>query len=138
MALQAALRSGPRGHRGGRLMDAAISDLKGKKVLVVESEFLMPFTLYRAMEQLGAEVIGPVGCPEDVLLILRGNRPDGAIVDSRLQHGDREAIHRVLRRMHVPFVEACQGLNCVSGQDGCFRLSDAESDLTVLGQALFA
>ena len=120
------------------MMTATSSELNGKKVLVVESEFLMPFTLYRAMEQLGAEVIGPVGFPEDVLLILGGGRPDGAIIDSRLGDGDRQAVHRVLRRMQVPFVEACRCLSCVSGEDGCFRLSDAESDLTALGKALFA
>ena len=118
-------------------MSATSSELKGKKVLVVESGFLMPFTLYRAMEELGAEVIGPVGFPEDVLLVLGSTRPDGAIVDGRLERSDREAIHRVLQRMHVPFVEACRCLNCVGGQDGCFRLSDAESDVTVLGRALF-
>ena len=118
-------------------MSATSSELKGKKVLVVESGFLMPFTLYRAMEELGAEVIGPVGFPEDVLLVLGSTRPDGAIVDGRLEPSDREAIHRVLQRMHVPFVEACRCLNCVGGQDGCFRLSDAESDVTVLGRALF-
>jgi hypothetical protein len=114
------------------------SGLAGKKVLVVESEFLLPVTLYRAMEQLGAEVIGPVGFPDDVLLILAGNRPDGAIVDGRIELGNREAIHRVLRRMHVPFVEASDYMHCVGGHEGCFRLSDAESELTVPGQALFA
>lgn len=114
------------------------SGLAGKKVLVVESEFLLPVTLYRAMEQLGAEVIGPVGFPDDVLLILAGNRPDGAIVDGRIDLGNREAIHRVLRRMRVPFVEACQYMNCVHGHDGFYRLSDAEGELTVLGQELFA
>lgn len=91
----------------------------GKKVLVVESEFLLPATLYRAIEQFGAEVIGPVVFTDDVLLVLVGNCPDGAIVDSRLERANREAIHRFLRRMHVPFVEACGGLD--GGEDGCFR-----------------
>lgn len=120
------------------MMASCCAEFEGKKVLVIESEFLMPITVYRAMEQLGAEVIGPVGFPEDVLMLLAGNRPDGAIVDGRLEGDDREAVLCVLRRMHVPFVEACRRLSCVSGRDGCFRLSDAESDLRVLGQALFA
>ena len=119
-------------------MIALCAELAGKTVLVVESEFLLPATLYRAMEQLGAEVIGPVGFPDDVLLILAGNRPDGAIVDGRIEPGNREAIHRVLRRMRVPFVEASKDMNGLNGQNGCFRLSDAESELTVLGRALFA
>jgi len=108
----------------------------GKKVLLVESEFLLPATLYRAMEQLGAEVIGPVVFVDDVLLVLVGNCPDGAIVDSRLDRANRETIFRFLRRMHVPFIEAYGGLD--GGEDGCFRPPDAKSDLTILGRALFA
>jgi hypothetical protein len=119
------------------MMIAAGSELKGKKVLIVESRFPMPFTLYRAMEELGAEIIGPVGFPEDVLLVIAGNRPDGAIVDGQIERNKREAIYRVLRRRHVPFVEASPCLTSISGHGGCFRLSDAEIELTVLGQALF-
>ena len=113
------------------------AELAGKKVLVVESEFLLPEALYRSIEQLGAEVIGPVGFPDDVLLIVAGNRPDSAIVDGRLDQDNREAIHRVLRRMRVPFVEASEFINGMNRGNGCFRLSDAESEVTVLGQALF-
>jgi hypothetical protein len=108
----------------------------GKKVLVVESEFLLPAALYQAIEQFGGEVIGPVVFADDVLLVLVGNRPDGAIVDSRLEPANREAIHQFLRRMHVPVVEACGGLD--GGEDACFRLPDAKHDLTILDRAFFA
>lgn len=105
--------------------------LAGKKVLFVESAFLLPATLYRAIEQFGAEVIGPVAFADDVLLVV-GNCPD----DSRLERANGETIHRFLRRMHVPFVEANGGLD--GGEDACFRLPDTEGDLTIRDRALFA
>jgi hypothetical protein len=117
-------------------MITSFAAFAGKKVLVVESEFLLPATLYRAIEQFGAELIGPVVFADDVLLILVGNCPDGAIVDSRLEPDSREAIFRFLRRMHVPFIETCGGLD--GGEDGCFRLPDAKSDLMFLYRPLFA
>lgn len=111
--------------------------MNGKRVLVVESDLLVPFTLYNAMEKFGAEVVGPVAFPEDVALLLGDSHVDGAIVDSRMHDGEREAVHRVLRRLHVPFVEACGCLSCISGRNGCYRLSDAEEDLVALERALF-
>lgn len=116
---------------------ASCTRFRGKKVLVVESEFLLPISVYRAMEALGAEIIGPVAFPEDVLLLIKGNRPDIAIVDAALNGYDREAVLGLLRRMHVPLVQACRDASC-RGDDGCLPLSDAETDLTVLGKAMFA
>jgi hypothetical protein len=110
---------------------------QGKRVLVVESEILVPFTLYLAMERLGAVVIGPVAFPDDVLMLAGDGHLDGAILDSRLPVDQRSAVHRILKGMHIPFVEACGCLNCISGHDGCYRMSDAENDLAILGRALF-
>ena len=115
---------------------ASCPRFQGKKVLIVESEFLLPIGIYRAMEKLGAQVIGPVGFPEDVLMLIKGNRPDVAIIDASLNGYDREAVLGLLNRMHVPFVQACRETSC-RGDHGCFPLTD-ESDLTVLGEALFA
>jgi hypothetical protein len=119
-------------------MTTSCIEFKGKKVLVVESEFLMPFNLYRAIEELGAQLIGPVDFRDDLVLVLKGNCPDGVIVDNRLEASDIKVVRRILRRMHVPFVVACRRSGCVSGQNGCFRLSEVKGDLTVLGRALFA
>lgn len=51
--------------------------------------------------------------------------------------GSRDVVRRVLRQLHVPFVEACGCLSCISGKNGCYRLSGAEEDLVVVGRALF-
>jgi DNA-binding NarL/FixJ family response regulator len=120
-------------------MTAAVScaRFRDKKVLVVESEFLLPIGVYRSMEALCAEIIGPVAFPEDVLMLLKGNRPDVAIVDTALNGYHRAAVLGLLRRMHVPFVQACRDATCTA-DDGCFPLSDTQSDLTMLGEAMFA
>lgn len=110
---------------------------QGKRVLVVESEILVPFTLYRAMEELGAEVVGPVAFADEVALLASHNQIDGAILDSRMCAADRATVHRVLERLRVPFVEACGCMSCISGKDGCYRMSDAELDLVIVGRALF-
>ena len=114
------------------------AQLAGKKVLVVESEFLLPAALYRAIELLGAEVLGPVGFPDDVLLILAGNRPDHAVVDGRIDPDDRDAILRVLRRMRIPFAEASEYIDGMNGQNVFLPLSDAQSEPTYAERALFA
>lgn len=111
---------------------------QGKRILVVETEVLLPFTLYRVLEEFGAEVIGPVTFPADVTLLLEGRHLDGAILDSRMETDDRNAVLRALRQRHVPFVEACGCMNCVSGFDGCYRLTETGDDLLVVGRALFA
>lgn len=118
-------------------MNGVNGSLQGKRILVVESELLVPFTLYNAMEKLGAEVVGPVAFPEDVSLLIGDTHVDGAILDSRMEAGSRQAVHRILRQLDVPFVEACGCLKCISGKQGCFRLSDAEDDLALVGRALF-
>jgi len=109
--------------------------LQGKKVLVVESEFLLPKGLYRSIETLGAEIIGPVAFANDVLMFVNGNRPDVAIVDARLSTYDREAVFGLFRRMRVPFLQACRE---AAGRrdDGYLPLPEAQADLTVLGEAL--
>ena len=109
----------------------------GKRVLVVEGEIPLPFTLFRAIERLGAEVVGPVTFPEDVVLLARDAELDGAILDSRIPPEERSAVEAFLRQKGVAYVEACDCLDCVSGRDGCFKLAEAEADLAILGRALF-
>lgn len=91
-------------------------DFQGKRVLVVESDALMPVSFYRAMESLGADIVGPVAFPDDVSLLAGSTRLDGALVDRRIGDDERNSIHRVLRSRYVPFVEVCGRLDRISGE----------------------
>jgi hypothetical protein len=79
----------------------------------------------------------PVAFPEDVSLLVDGCHVDGAILDSRMRLDDRKAVLGALRDWHVQFVDACGCMSCVSGLDGCYRISEAEDDLVIVARALF-
>lgn len=117
---------------------SACREFRGKRVLVFEDDALMSFTLYRAIERLGAEVVGPVAFLDDALMLAEGPRVDAAILDRRLCPEERLALARELARLRVPFVEACGDPSCSSAGVTCHRLSEATSDLSRLGRALFA
>ncbi|RYE59078.1 MAG: hypothetical protein EOP18_00020 [Rhizobiaceae bacterium] len=89
------------------------------------------------METLGAEIIGPVAFPEDVLMLIRGDRPDVAIFDAALNEYDREAVFGLLHRTDVPFVRACRAMT-FGGEEGCVPLTDTDGDLTVLSLPISA
>lgn len=109
---------------------------RGKRILLVGTESLFPLTIFQAMERRGAEIVGPVSFLEDVLILAEDCSFDGAILDSRMYADDRCAIHWLMDRKYVPTVEACRSANC-GGKGGCYRLSEAESDLDDLVRALF-
>ncbi len=63
---------------------AAIS-LQGQRLLVVEDEFILAADLAGALEELGAEVVGPAPSVAEALdLIDAAGRLDGAILDVNL------------------------------------------------------
>lgn len=117
---------------------AGNSAYQGKRILVVESDVLVPFALYRMIERFGAEIVGPVGFADDLTLLARDLQFDGAIIDSRIPADGRRSIEALMRRLDVPFVEACRSMQCISGNHGCYRLVDAEADLAVVADALFS
>jgi hypothetical protein len=58
-----------------------LPQLAGKRVLVVEDDYLVAMEIARALERAGAEVIGPAPTVEAALDALEQTAPDGAILD---------------------------------------------------------
>jgi len=81
--------------------------LRGRRVLLVEDEFLIASDLIRLLHQQGAEVLGPaatVRCALD--LLLASPDADGAILDVNLRGEMAFPVADALRDRGVPFVFA--------------------------------
>jgi DNA-binding NtrC family response regulator len=64
-----------------------ILSLKGKRVLVVEDEYYIADELERILNNIGAEVVGPVGTFQAAVRALREDTFDCAVIDLNL-HGE--------------------------------------------------
>lgn len=85
-----------------------VNDLfKGRRVLVVEDDYLIATDMTFALEDRGAQVLGPAATVRDALDLIEHAGPiDGAVVDVNL-HGEWAfPIAHALNSLHVPFVFA--------------------------------
>ncbi len=83
------------------------SVLQGRRILVVEDEYMMAEDLRRDLEKVGAEVVGPVPSVADALrLLAREDGLDGAVLDVNLRGEKAYPVADALRERGVPFVLA--------------------------------
>jgi two-component SAPR family response regulator len=78
--------------------------VSGRRVLVVEDEFVIALDLQLALYRLGCEVLGPVASVAEALVLLRHERPDAAVLDINLRDGLVTPVAQQLIVMGVPFV----------------------------------
>src|SRR3954451_4862424 len=72
--------------------------VSGRRVLVVEDEFVIALDLQLALYRLGCEVLGPVASVAEALVLLRHERPDAAVLDINVTSRDtRHLADRLLR-----------------------------------------
>jgi CheY-like chemotaxis protein len=77
--------------------EAAVSDLEGLRILVVEDSWLLGMNLKSLLRALGAEVFGPAASAADAERLLSGLTPDVALVDFNLRGG--ELAHGLIDRL---------------------------------------
>lgn len=83
---------------------------KGRRVLVVEDEMTIAVAIEDTLQELGAEVVGPVS-RLDAALRLAGEAPiDAAILDVNIRDGNSYPVADILVRRGIPFV-LCSGYN---------------------------
>jgi CheY-like chemotaxis protein len=84
-----------------------MNELSGRRVLVLEDEYFIADDLARALEQAGAEVVGPFTRHADAMEALEREQPvDFAVLDINL-HGEISfVVADALLERHVPFVFA--------------------------------
>ena len=86
-------------------MMAPSAGVAGRRVLVVEDEYLLATKMVRAFAKIGVETIGPAGTVERALdLVEHGGHLDGAVLDIKLRDGMVFPVAEALRARGVPFV----------------------------------
>jgi CheY-like chemotaxis protein len=80
--------------------------LRGRRLLVVEDEYLIAASLARELEGRGAEVAGPAGSVRDALALVEaeGDRLDGAVLDINLRDERVYPVADALAARGVPFI----------------------------------
>ncbi|MEM9795943.1 MAG: response regulator [Pseudomonadota bacterium] len=82
-----------------------VSGLEGRRILIVEDEFLVSTEISLTLEEAGAEVIGPAGTVDEGLsLTTEENRLDGAILDVDLHGKDVYPVAERLAAISIPFI----------------------------------
>jgi CheY-like chemotaxis protein len=83
----------------------ASGSLKGKSIFLVEDDFLFASETARALEHVGAKIIGPYPSEEAALeAIENGQNIDCAIVDIRLMNGVSFRVAAQLQKQRTPFL----------------------------------
>lgn len=88
-------------------MEPIRTGVAGLRLLLVEDEYLLATFLSQALEDMGAEVVGPVATVDDALsLIEHDTAIDAAILDVDLRGEASYPVADVLASRDVPFVFA--------------------------------
>src|ERR1700710_974286 len=80
-------------------MSGSPGPLAGRRVLVVEDEYLIASEVKRWLLAAGSEVIGPVPSVDQALDLIEDRRPDAAVLDVNL--GDGETVYPVADKLGV-------------------------------------
>jgi CheY-like chemotaxis protein len=86
------------------MLHSTPSPLRGRRILVVEDDFVVADDFCRALQEDGAEVVGPVPNVTLALALLPGSPPlDAAILDINLGGQMVYPVAEALRRLGIPF-----------------------------------
>lgn len=78
--------------------------LAGRRILVVEDEYLIAMDIEACLQDAGAEVIGPFVSAAEALANLDGQAIDAALLDIGLNAADSYPVADEMRRRGAPFV----------------------------------
>jgi DNA-binding NtrC family response regulator len=83
-----------------------MTTLAGKKVLLVEDEYLIAVTLVDALKNAQAEAVGPAATHETAMALIEREHIDLAVIDLNLRGLRDDALGLELSRWHIPFLIA--------------------------------
>jgi DNA-binding response OmpR family regulator len=106
-------------------MSAPALPPNGRRILVVEDEYLIASEMKRWLQSAGFEVIGPVPSVEKALTLIEGAGPDAAVLDVNLGAGETAyPVADRLSALGVPYLFATGDVRvpAPSAEDGPPRL----------------
>lgn len=80
--------------------------LKGKRILLVEDEYLIALMAEDMLKTLGAEVVGVVATVEAALTLIKDIDIDCAVLDVNLKNGTSDPIATRLAQDGIPYIFA--------------------------------
>lgn len=80
------------------------SNLKGKRVLVIEDEPLVSMEIEACLSEAGAAIVGPAGTVARALQLIESETFDGAFVDANLGGETADEIATALAAKGIPFL----------------------------------
>lgn len=96
------------------------SRLSGRRIMVVEDEYILAMELERVLLDAGCEVIGPFPSNERALAALARTQPEAVLLDLNLDDRTTEPVARALSARGIPFV-VVTGYNRSFMTDPVFR-----------------
>ena len=84
----------------------AAADLNGKRIVVVEDDFLLATDICRDLRELGATVLGPAPTPFYATQLIGRRKIDAAVLDIRLHGATVFEVADQLRDQGVPILFA--------------------------------
>lgn len=83
-----------------------IADLNGKRIVVVEDDYLLATDICRELRDLGATVLGPAPTPFYAAQLIGRRKIDAAVLDVRLHGADVFGVADLLHEQGVPILFA--------------------------------
>lgn len=96
--------------------------LEGKRILIVEDEFLIAMTARDMVEEYGAIVIGPAATVRDALALANNENIDVALLDLNLQGQSSAAVAEALDARQIPIVFATGYARGHGKESACHRV----------------
>jgi CheY-like chemotaxis protein len=113
-----------------------MTDLAGKRVLVVEDEPIVAMFVEDMLAELGAETVGPATSLDKALEFARCASFDAAILDMNINGARSRDVALALERRGIPFVfatgygaESCEDLGQAALLEKPFRIDQVKEAL---------
>jgi len=113
--------------------------MDGKRILIVEDEFLVANETRRSLKRYGAEVVGPVSNVDEGIDLVHNGNIHAAILDVRLDGELVFPLADLLDSRAIPFVFAT-GVDpsAIPGRYSGYVICEKPTHLDVIAKALFA